>query len=89
MTRSLYLFIISLRPKQWLKNTIIFLPLVFASKLFDFSAIIDTSIIFILFSLFVGTTYILNDLKDIQKDALHPIKSRRPLASGALNHRFA
>ena len=73
-----------IRVKHWIKNFLIFTPLVF-SGLFNLPNLILTlggGLSFCLMSSFV---YIINDLKDIEKDKLHPRKKKRPLASGAIN----
>lgn len=74
----------SMRPQQWIKNFFIFAALVFSQNFLDFSLILKTVLAFIIFCLLSGSLYILNDLKDLEEDRLHPIKSRRPLASGRL-----
>lgn len=73
-----------LRPRHWVKNLFIFIPLFFAGKLFDFTSLIHLTKGFIAFSLVASGVYILNDYRDIQKDRLHPEKRNRPLASGAV-----
>ena len=89
MFKQLYYFILALRPKQWIKNIIIFIPLLFSWLFTDVNSIIKSVIIFFLFSIFVWCTYIFNDYKDIEKDKEHPTKSMRPLASWKLNKWFA
>lgn len=79
----------SLRPKQRIKNTIIFIPLVFAWLFFEPHLLLKTTLWFVLFCLFVWTSYILNDIKDIPYDQQHPKKKHRPLASGKLNKKVA
>jgi len=75
-----------IRVKQWVKNTFVFAPLVFAGLFTDSKAIFDVSITFLLFCLGSSIAYIINDLFDIEKDRNHPIKSEeRPLASGELS----
>ena len=78
-----------LRPKHSVKNLLIFLPLIFGLKdltLKDFR----TSILgFIVFCLVASSIYIINDYKDIEKDRLHPVKKKRPLASGAVTKKEA
>jgi 4-hydroxybenzoate polyprenyltransferase len=76
--------VILLRPKHWVKNLFIFVPLFFAGKLFDLDNLIHLTGGFIAFSLVASGVYILNDYKDIQNDRLHPEKKNRPLASGAV-----
>jgi 4-hydroxybenzoate polyprenyltransferase len=79
----------SLRPQQWLKNLFIFAPLIFSENIFDQSMFLQTLLAFGVFCLLSGALYILNDLKDLEEDKLHPIKSKRPLASGELKKRQA
>lgn len=86
---QLYYFIVALRPKQWLKNIIVFIPLFFSDNLTDIHKLSQSAFIFILLSLFIGSTYIFNDLKDREKDIHHPTKKNRPLASKKLNAYFA
>lgn len=83
-----YLFY-SLRPKQWIKNFFIFLPLIFGKKLFVFPANLKTVIAFCLFSLAASVVYLVNDIIDIEKDKLHPTKRLRPIASGKVGVRQA
>jgi len=87
--QQIYYFILWLRPKQWIKNFIIFIPLIFSWNLFNFYDFKNTIIIFFIFSIFVGSTYIINDYFDIQKDKNHPTKKKRVLASWKLNKKFA
>jgi 4-hydroxybenzoate polyprenyltransferase len=75
---------ISVRPKQWVKNLIIFAPLIFSRSLTDWDRTLWVSIAFGLFCLLTGSVYLLNDLMDIEKDRLHPRKRLRPLPSGQL-----
>ena len=73
----------ALRPHQWMKNVLIFLPLVAAH---DFSAwrIITCLLAFVAFSLAASSVYVLNDLLDLAADRAHPRKRKRPFASGAV-----
>lgn len=71
----------ALRPHQWLKNTLIFLPLLAAHQ-FDPSTIIHSIVAFISFSLIASSVYVVNDLVDLSADRLHPRKKKRPFASG-------
>ncbi len=74
----------SIRPQQWLKNLFIFAPLIFSENIFHRSMFLQSLLAFAVFCLLSGALYILNDLKDIEEDRLHPIKSKRPLAAGRL-----
>jgi len=84
MKKIKYLFY-ALRPKQWIKNFFIFLPLIFGKKLFVYPANAKSVIAFFLFSIAAGVVYIVNDIVDFDKDKLHPTKRLRPIASGKLN----
>jgi 4-hydroxybenzoate polyprenyltransferase len=75
----------TLRIKQWIKNLIIFAPLIFSQNVFNLPLLLKSVVAFVLFCLISGAAYILNDLKDLEEDKLHPLKSKRPLASGRLN----
>ncbi len=71
------------RPHQWLKNGLIFLPLLAAHQ-FDQSTLLKALLAFVAFSLVASSVYVLNDLVDIEADRVHPRKRNRPFASGAI-----
>jgi len=74
----------ALRPKQWIKNLFVFLPFIFGQKLFVSFRLIDVSVAAVLFCLLASGCYLMNDLFDRLSDGRHPVKSRRPVASGLL-----
>ena len=74
----------SLRPAQWVKNALVFAPLIFAQHAFDRHALARSLAAFALFCLASGAVYLLNDLLDRESDRRHPVKRLRPIASGAL-----
>lgn len=74
-----------MRIKHWLKNLLIFTPLVTAHRLVILSDDLSLLALFVAFSLLASGTYVLNDLFDIESDSVHPEKSKRPLASGSLS----
>jgi 4-hydroxybenzoate polyprenyltransferase len=74
----------SLRPQQWIKNLFIFAPLIFSQNVLEFPLLVKTALAFVAFCLVSSGHYLFNDLKDLDEDRLHPVKSRRPLASGRL-----
>lgn len=74
----------TMRPKQWTKNIFIFGALVFDKKLFEPVYFLRTLAVFVMFCLLSGAVYIINDLGDVERDRLHPVKRNRPLASGRL-----
>ena len=79
----------TMRPRQWIKNVIVFAALVFDGKLFIPELFAKTTAIFIVFCLISSSVYIINDLVDMEKDRQHPRKRTRPLASGQLDPRVA
>ena len=74
----------SLRPAHWIKNLLVFVPIVMAHELNDLSRLIRVLIAFVSFSLCASGIYLLNDLFDLEADRLHPKKKLRPLPSGKL-----
>ncbi len=73
-----------LRIRQWYKNLVVFLPLLFVGMLFESNALRDTLIGFLILSFVSSANYILNDIIDLQADKKHPEKRLRPLASGTI-----
>jgi 4-hydroxybenzoate polyprenyltransferase len=76
--------ILSLRPKQWSKNLILFAGLVFSQNLLNTTYLYRSIGAFVIFCLLSGTVYIINDIVDKEQDRKHPTKSKRPIASGSL-----
>ncbi|HEX3655410.1 MAG TPA: UbiA family prenyltransferase [Pirellulales bacterium] len=74
----------ALRPQQWIKNILLFVPLVLAHAWHDGDRIVAALLAFVAFSASASATYIVNDLLDVAADRCHPRKCRRPFASGAL-----
>lgn len=74
-----------IRPKQWIKNLIVLLPVFFGGALLHPSAIYAGLITASSFSFAASSIYCLNDIIDIEDDKHHPIKCNRPLASGAIS----
>ncbi|MCB1757960.1 MAG: UbiA family prenyltransferase, partial [Gammaproteobacteria bacterium] len=83
-TPSLMRYLSAMRVYQWLKNLLIFVPLLVAHKFDDSHAIFETVMAFFAFSLCASSVYVLNDLFDLPDDRLHPNKRNRPIASGDL-----
>ena len=79
----------SLRPQQWIKNFFIFAAIIFSRNIFNLPLLLKAVIAFIAFCVLSSSLYILNDLKDLEEDKRHPIKSKRPLASGRLKKSHA
>ncbi|MGB3627081.1 MAG: UbiA family prenyltransferase, partial [Henriciella sp.] len=73
----------TIRPHQWSKNILVFVPLLSAQE-FSLPIILNAVLAFICFSLTASSVYVLNDLLDLDADRAHPRKKNRPFASGAL-----
>ena len=86
---NIYGLLRTLRPRQWIKNGLVFMALVFDQKLTIWPLVLRTSLAFVLFCMVSSTVYIINDLADIEKDKQHPKKQRRALPSGQLKPWFA
>jgi 4-hydroxybenzoate polyprenyltransferase len=81
--------LVSVRPHQWTKNSVVFLPLVFSKHLFETGPLLAAAWAFVTFCLLSGTIYLINDIADMERDRLHPVKRLRPIASGALRPALA
>jgi len=81
---KLYHLIRAVRPRQWIKNLVVFAPIVFHGELFNPEYFAKEVLAFIYFSGIASAIYLMNDIKDIEKDRAHPIKKNRPIASGQL-----
>ncbi len=75
---------VSLRPRQWSKNLLVFAGLVFSRNLFDPADFLRSLVGFVAFCLLSSAVYLINDLADLESDRLHPLKRFRPIASGRL-----
>ncbi len=82
MVKFLWGVIKALRPRQWIKNFAVFAPLLFSGLLFNNADQLRAFWGFLLFCGFSSATYLLNDVFDIERDKLHPFKSKRPIAAG-------
>lgn len=71
----------ALRPHQWLKNVLVFLPMLAAHQ-FDAMTFLVSFLAFVSFSLVASSVYVLNDLLDLSADRAHPRKKKRPFAAG-------
>lgn len=83
--KKLKAFFALIRVKHYLKNGLIFLPLFFAVKLTDVGLLLRTLAGFAAFCLAASLIYIVNDIRDIEKDRQHSTKCNRPLPSGAIS----
>ena len=78
-----------IRPKQWIKNMFVFIPMFFAGELFQTHSLCMGVITFVAFSFVASSIYCYNDIVDVDADRRHPVKCRRPVASGAVSVRLA
>jgi 4-hydroxybenzoate polyprenyltransferase/phosphoserine phosphatase len=75
----------AIRPHQWLKNLLVFVPLIASHQLDAVPAAVNALLAFVAFSLCASSVYVLNDLLDIQADRAHPRKRFRPFAAGSIS----
>lgn len=76
-------YIKALRPHQWMKNILIFLPAIAAHQMLP-ATLLQSLLAFIAFSLIASSVYVLNDLLDLRADRAHPRKCERPFAAGRI-----
>src|SRR5215210_5707846 len=77
------------RPKQWTKNGFVLAGVVFAEKAFSTTAVAHALLAFVVFCALSGAVYAANDVLDVEEDRKHPLKRRRPVASGEISARAA
>ena len=75
----------ALRPHQWAKNVLVFVPLAGAHRLGDVESVKQALFAFLAFGLCASSVYLLNDMLDLNEDRQHPKKCKRPFASGSLS----
>lgn len=78
-----------IRPKQWLKNVFVFLPMFFGGSLTDIGDMTNALLTFAAYSLVASSIYCFNDLIDVEADRRHPVKCHRPVASGEVGVKTA
>lgn len=79
----------AMRPLQWTKNLIVFTPLIFSLQVFELSTFAKALSAFLAFCLASSAIYLLNDVRDLDQDRLHPEKRFRPVATGEVAPRTA
>ena len=72
------------RPTHWIKNIFVFLPIFFGGALLNTTEVVAAALTFMSFSLAASAIYCLNDIIDVDADRAHPVKCKRPIASGAI-----
>ena len=89
MIKTVHIVLRAMRVHQWVKNSLLFVPLILSHNLFNQPMLISTAVAFLAYSLCASAIYIINDIVDVEADRLHPTKSHRPIASGKLSISFA
>ena len=79
----------ALRARQWVKNLLLFAGLLFAVRLGDWRSWLEAGSAFAAFCAASSAAYLVNDVCDADRDRMHPVKRRRPVASGAVTPRSA
>lgn len=74
-----------IRPKQWLKNIFVFVPMFFGGSLLNSADIMAAAIAFLSFSFVASSVYCFNDIVDLEADRHHPVKCKRAIASGDIS----
>lgn len=78
-------FIQIIRPKQWIKNAFVFIPVFFGGLMLDTGGVCAALITFVAFCLTASSVYCFNDIVDVADDRRHPVKCRRPIAAGTVS----
>lgn len=74
----------AMRPRQWMKNLIIFAGLLFSRRFSNVQDVVTVCVAFVIFCALSGSIYLINDIADIDEDRCHELKRARPIASGRL-----
>ncbi|MBI5155137.1 UbiA prenyltransferase family protein [Candidatus Poribacteria bacterium] len=82
-------FLRCLRPRQWVKNLLLFAGIVFAQRWSHTAMLLNAVLGFLVFCALSGVVYVCNDIADAEQDRLHPKKCKRPVASGQISARAA
>ena len=77
--------LVALRPRQWVKNLLVFAVPLAAGKLTNRDVLADTLVAFACFCAVASATYLVNDVRDVASDRVHPTKRFRPIAAGDLS----
>src|SRR5829696_4093610 len=79
----------AMRPRQWTKNLLLYAGIVFAAELDDPERWVQATAAFVAYCLASSAAYIFNDVRDAERDRLHPLKRHRPIASGRVRPELA
>lgn len=74
--------LVAMRPKQWTKNGLLFVALIFSAHFTQLDSLLRAGLAFVVFCLLSSTGYVYNDYRDVEADRKHPKKRLRPLAAG-------
>jgi decaprenyl-phosphate phosphoribosyltransferase len=74
--------VVALRPRQWIKNLLVYAVPLAAGKLTERDALVDSTVAFVCFCAVASATYLVNDVRDIASDRAHPRKRFRPIPAG-------
>ena len=77
-----------IRVKQWYKNLVVFLPIIFLVKFFDGDALLKVFLAFVALCFVSSANYVINDVVDFKRDRLNPEKKNRPISSGRMGVGF-
>jgi len=83
--RTAAALVVSMRPYQWSKNLVTFAPVLFVNRFTDPLAVAKVALAFADFCILSGGVYLLNDIRDLDADRMHPRKRERPIAAGRLS----
>src|SRR4051812_21347763 len=81
---KIYYLIVSLRPRQWLKNLAVFAAIFFGGRFLNHTDFLLVSLTFIIFCLLSSGMYLINDIVDLEADKIHFSKKMRPLPAGKI-----
>lgn len=76
--------IVAMRPRQWLKNVLVFAAPLAAGSIFQPEVLVPSLLAFVAFCLISSSTYLINDIRDVDADRTHPVKRNRPIPAGEL-----
>jgi 4-hydroxybenzoate polyprenyltransferase len=82
---GLFAWLRAVRPDQWTKNVLVFAALVFGMRLFEPEPVVRALLGFVSFCAASSATYLMNDVRDLERDRMHPVKRLRPIASGVIS----
>jgi decaprenyl-phosphate phosphoribosyltransferase len=77
------------RPRQWSKNLLVFAAPLLSGRFTETDVIADAAVAFLAFTLAAAGIYLVNDVRDVESDRVHPLKRHRPVAAGTLGARTA